>query len=227
MSNPVTNPTSTTATDAASQAAQQAQSSQNQLNADKTQFLTLLTAQLKNQDPLSPMDSTEFTNQLVQFSAVEQQININSNLSTLISLAQQGTLSNAVGYVGKAIQADGSDAPLQNGQLTASYTLSGTSASTVITVSDSAGNIVHSENGQTKAGTYSFSWDGKDANGNQLPDGAYTVGVTALGADQSPVTTTTNVFGTVTSVTSDPTTNTTTLNMGAVKVPLTKVLSVG
>src|SRR5215469_588525 len=105
MSSTVTNPTSTTTTttNAAQAAAQQATTSQNQLNADKTQFLTLLTAQLKNQDPLSPMDSTEFTNQLVQFSAVEQQININSNLATLISLTQQNVLAGASAYVGKAI----------------------------------------------------------------------------------------------------------------------------
>jgi flagellar basal-body rod modification protein FlgD len=223
---PVTSPT-TTPTDAATAAAQQAATSQQTLNADKTQFLTLLTAQLKNQDPLSPMDSTEFTNQLVQFSAVEQQIDINSNLSTMISLAQQGMMSNAVNYIGKAIQADVSTAPLQNSQLTGSYTLSTDSQSTVIAITDAAGNVVNTQQGQTKAGTYGFTWDGKDSNGTQLPDGAYNVTVTALGKDNAPVTTTMQVFGTVTSVTSDPTNNSTTLNMGTVKVPLSKVLSIG
>jgi len=230
MSDPVantTNATNTTATNAAQQAAKQAADAQSTLNSDKTQFLTLLTAQLKNQDPLSPMDSTDFTNQLVQFSAVEQQININSNLSTLISLTQQGILSSAVSYVGKPIQADGSAAPLQNGALSASYTLSGKSQSTVITIADSTGNIVNSQVGSTQAGTYPITWDGKDANGNQLPDGAYTVNVTALGADNTPVTATTKVYGTVTSVTTDPTTNATTLNMGPVQVPMNKVVAVG
>ncbi|TAL01063.1 MAG: flagellar hook assembly protein FlgD [Rhodospirillaceae bacterium] len=217
-------PTSDTA---ATTAANQAQASSKQLTTDKTQFLTLLTAQLKNQDPLSPMDSTAFTNQLVQFSAVEQQININSNLATLISLSQQSLLSNAANYVGKPIQANISTAPLQNGTLNAAYTLSGTSQNTVITIADSTGKIVNEQTGATTAGAYSITWNGQDSTGKQLPDGAYTVNVTAVGADNKPVTTTTTVYGTVTSVTSDPTTNATTLNMGAVKVPMSDVVSVG
>src|SRR5436190_23448556 len=96
---------------AGSDAAKNAAAAQSKLTTDKTQFLTLLTAQLKNQDPLSPMDSTEFTNQLVQYSAVEQQININSNLSTLITLTQQNVLAGASSYVGKAIQATSDKAP--------------------------------------------------------------------------------------------------------------------
>jgi len=211
----------------AGDAAQKASDAKDKLNSDKTQFLTLLTAQLKNQDPLSPMDSTEFTNQLVQFSAVEQQITMNSNLSTMISLAQQGMMANAVNYVGKAIQADITVAPLQNQQLTASYTLDAKSQTTVITIVDATGKIVAAQQGETQPGTYAVTWDGKDRDGNQLPDGPYAVSVTALGANNTPVKSTTSVFGTVTSVTQDPTTGETTLNMGAVKVPLNKIISIG
>jgi flagellar basal-body rod modification protein FlgD len=214
-------------TGSAATAANKAVTDKETLNADKTQFLTLLTAQLKNQDPLSPMDSTEFTNQLVQFSAVEQQISINSNLATMISLTQQGMMANSVNYIGKAIQADNNQAPLQNGQLAASYTLDTDPKSTVIAITDSTGKTVHTEVGSTKAGTYGITWDGKDAAGNQLPDGAYGVTITALGADGTPVTVKQSIYGAVTSVTNDPTTNTTTLNMGTIKVPLNKVTSIG
>ena len=73
---------------AGSDAAKKSTADQAKLTADKTQFLTLLTAQLKNQDPLSPMDSTEFTNQLTQFAQVEQQININAGLNNLVGLTK-------------------------------------------------------------------------------------------------------------------------------------------
>jgi flagellar basal-body rod modification protein FlgD len=136
-------------------------------------------------------------------------------------------MSNAVNYIGKAIQADVTTAPLQNGQLTGSYTLKGDSQSTVISITDATGKVVSVQQGQTKAGTYAITWDGKDQSGAQLPDGAYSVSVTALGANNTAVDSSVNVFGTVTSVTSDPTNNSTTLNMGAVKVPLSKVLSIG
>src|ERR1700744_3366520 len=109
--------------DTASDAANQAATSQVKLSSDLNSFLTLLTSQLQNQDPLSPMDSTQFTNQLVQFSQVEQQININSNLASLISLTQQSIASNAVNYIGKTIEGPSNNAPLTDGELKASYNI--------------------------------------------------------------------------------------------------------
>ena len=212
---------------AGSNAANQAAAAKNKLTTDKTQFLTLLTAQLKNQDPLSPMDSTEFTNQLVQYSAVEQQINMNANLATLITLAQQNVLAAASSYVGKAIQATSDKAPLQSSQMNASYNLSGNTASTTIVVRDSAGEVVYAKQGETQAGKHLFQWDGKPVGVQQMPDGPYTLTVTALGADGKAVDSSTTVYGTVTSATIDPTTNETLLNMGAVGVPLSKVVAVG
>src|ERR1700741_5143854 len=86
---------------------------------DLNSFLLLLTSQLKNQDPLSPMDSTEFTNQLTQFAQVEQQINMNANLASLIGLTQQSIASNTVNYIGKTIEGPSNQAPLENGHLKA------------------------------------------------------------------------------------------------------------
>ena len=103
---------SVTNSQAATDAATKAASSKTKLSSDLNSFLTLLTSQLKNQDPLSPMDSTQFTNQLVQFSQVEQQININSNLSSLIGLTQQNIASNVVNYIGKTIEGPSNQAPL-------------------------------------------------------------------------------------------------------------------
>jgi flagellar basal-body rod modification protein FlgD len=173
------------------------------------------------------MDSTEFTNQLVQYSAVEQQITMNANLSTLITLTQQSVLSASSNYVGKAIQATNDIAPLQNSELHTSYTLSGNSSSTTIVVRDADGNVVHTEIGETKAGTYTMAWDGKTSGGQQMPDGAYSVTVTALGKDNAPVEVKQTVYGQVTSVTTDPDTNETLLRMGTVSVPISKVVAVG
>src|SRR5215469_6276624 len=80
-----------------------ATSSKKQLSANFDTFLTLLTTQLQNQDPLQPMDSNQFTQQLVQFSQVEQQINSNQNLETLISATKNQTSQSAVSYLGKSL----------------------------------------------------------------------------------------------------------------------------
>src|SRR5687768_18617134 len=92
------------------------------LSGDYTNFLTLLTAQLKNQDPLSPMDATQFTQQLVQFSAVEQQINGNKKLDQLIGLQSTANAYGAVGFVGTTIAANSKDVPLQGGKAKFDYT---------------------------------------------------------------------------------------------------------
>ncbi|MBX7199523.1 MAG: flagellar hook assembly protein FlgD [Rhodospirillaceae bacterium] len=208
------------ATDAATKASQ----SSTKLSSDLNSFLTLLTSQLKNQDPLSPMDSTQFTNQLVQFSQVEQQININSNLSNLIGLTQQNIASNVVNYIGKTIEGPSNQAPLINGNLRASYSLESKAASVNIAVKNAAGDIVFTKNGDPESGVHEFNWDGKDSNGIQQKDGNYTLEVTALAADGSTITTSTTVFGKVTGVTS--VNNVTTLLLGSIGIPVNTVLAV-
>jgi hypothetical protein len=101
-----------------------------QLSGNFNTFLTLLTTQLKNQDPMSPMDSSQFTQQLVQFSQVEQSINTNDNLKTLISLTQGRSASDAVSYLGKTATITTGDAPLSNGNADWSYALGGASTGT-------------------------------------------------------------------------------------------------
>src|ERR1700744_3656694 len=96
-----TDPTAAAAAAGASSSTQSA--AQSQLSGNFDTFLTLLTTQLQNQDPLSPMDSTQFTQQLVEYSQVEQQINTNTNLTSLISLQQAGAGAASVGYLGKNV----------------------------------------------------------------------------------------------------------------------------
>jgi flagellar basal-body rod modification protein FlgD len=146
------------------------------LSGDYTNFLTLLTAQLKNQDPLSPMDATQFTQQLVQFSAVEQQINGNKKLDELIGLQSTANAYGAVGFVGTEIAADSSDVPLQDGKAKFDYTIEKTGVAT-LKILDASGNIVMLKQVDAQVGTHPVEWDGTDYFGNQLPDGKYTVNV--------------------------------------------------
>jgi len=191
---------------------------------DLSSFLTLLTSQLKNQDPLSPMDSTEFTNQLTAFAQVEQQINMNSNLTSLIGLSQQSIVSSAVNYIGKTIEGESRQVPLQNGQLKAAYGLSADAQSVSVVVRDDTGNIVFSKVGQTTQGVHEFNWDGRDSNGKQLDDGVYELSITSVGADDKPVENYVTAFGNVTGVTTIN--GTTILLLDKVGIPVDKVLSI-
>lgn len=176
----------------------------NQLSADMNTFLTLLTTQLKYQDPLDPMDTADFTNQLVQYSSVEQAIQTNSKLDSLLSLNMSNLGAQAVSYIGKVVQCLGDVMPLENGIAKATYTLDKNVESAIITVKDLEGNIVYSQQGNITAGTHDFEWNGKDLNGNQLEDGAYQIEVTTkVGSGETSATVTTTVFGRVTGVASD------------------------
>jgi flagellar basal-body rod modification protein FlgD len=206
----------------------QVTTSKNKLAKDLNSFLQLLTSQLKNQDPLSPMDSSEFTNQLVEFAQVEQQIGMNDNLTSLIGLTNQSIVSNAVNYIGKTIEGESNQAPLQDGKLKAAYGLSAEAHQVTVVVRNEAGDIVYSRPidqaaGKT-AGVHSFEWDGKDSNGNQLPDGPFTLSVTAVSADDTPIENYITAFGRVTGVTSIN--GATVLLVGKVGIPVNSVLSV-
>jgi|SRR3954469_24287391 flagellar basal-body rod modification protein FlgD len=159
----------------------------NGLSGDFSTFLTLLTTQLQNQDPMNPMDSSQFTQQLVMFSQVEQQINTNNNLQTLIALGQANTLSSSAGYLGKSITVTTGDGSLQNSTCTWRYALGADASNSTISISDQNGKVVWTGPGETASGGHDFSWDGKDSAGNQLPDGVYKLSVTATTADGSPI----------------------------------------
>lgn len=160
-------------------------------------FLTLLTTQLQNQDPLEPMDSKEFTQQLVSFTGVEQQISANQNLEKLIEQISAQDMSASVAYIGKEVVALSNKARLADGEATWGYYLDGRADATEITIKDNRGVTVHKLPGETDPGDHQLVWDGMDAQGRELPDGYYTIEITALTAGGNALNTQTYVRGLV------------------------------
>ena len=151
------------------------------LAGDMDAFLLLLVTQLKNQDPLSPLEPTEFTNQLVNFAGVEQQIATNDNIEKLLSVQNAVLASAVIGFVGKEVVADTSGKlPLQNGEATFEYTLGSSASNVVMTISDDEGRILFTKAGETGVGKHEVTWDGKDAQDQQMPDGSYNLAITPL-----------------------------------------------
>jgi flagellar basal-body rod modification protein FlgD len=152
-------------------------------------FLTLLTAQLQNQDPLSPVDSTEFTSQLVQFSGVEQQIRMNDQLEAMIGLQQSSFAASLSGYLGQdvlldtsAVQFDG-ETPIE-----LRYRVDSSATAATVTIRDAQNRVVFEGPVPTGGGELSFSWDG-DRSGATTPAGAgtYSISVTASNATGAAV----------------------------------------
>jgi flagellar basal-body rod modification protein FlgD len=163
-------------------------------------FLTLLTTQLQNQNPLDPLDTNQFTQQLVEFAGVQQQLNTNDSLATLVSLQQTAQSTQALGFVGKTAVVGGSTAALTDS--TATWQLSVPTASTVnITIASSTGQTVFSGSFDVAAGNNQpFVWNGQGSDGTQEPDGNYTMTATAKDASNNTVAITTAVEGVVSSV---------------------------
>ncbi|MBD3848435.1 flagellar basal-body rod modification protein FlgD [Bosea sp. OAE752] len=187
------------------------------------QFLLLLTTQLKNQSPLDPMDTNQFTAQLVQFAGVEQQLKTNDTLGSLLSLSAAGTATNAVSFVGSNITADGATALLKDGN--ASWKVNSSAAGqATITIKDSNGSVVQTMTRSLAAGDQSLGWDGTTSIGTKAPDGAYTVSIQGTSVAGQSLTVKTQISGVVDGV--DFTTSIPSLKIGSISVPLDKVKSV-
>jgi flagellar basal-body rod modification protein FlgD len=159
-------------------------------------FLTLLTTQLKNQNPLDPLDTNQFTQQLVQFAQVEQQIGMNSSLGALVSLQQTAQTTAAVGFLGATVRIDGDTAQLSGGKATWSFT-SDKAATATINITAPTGELVYTETRTIPAGAQNFTWNGHDANGNTLPDGSYKLSIVAKDASGQPVAVSPEIEGVV------------------------------
>jgi flagellar basal-body rod modification protein FlgD len=186
-------------------------------------FLQLLTTQLQNQNPLDPLDTNQFTEQLVQFASVEQQINMNTSLSTLISLQQSSQTSAAMSFLGQNVIVDGSTAQLQNGKATWTFSVDRPSTATV-NVQDSSGNVVFTQTGTIDAGAQMFTWNGSSNNGVTQPPGAYTISIVAKDAGGQQAAISTQVTGVVDSV--DLTQSPPTLSIGGQNFTLDKIKQV-
>ena len=164
-----------------------------------TQFLQLLTTQLKNQNPLDPLDTNQFTQQLVQFAQVEQQLKSNDELSTLVSLQQTAQTTQALGFVGQTVTVDGKTANLASGKANWTFQVPKPSTATV-TITDATGATAYSGTFTVQTGQQQFSWDGKGTDGKQWPDGKYTISVTAKDTSGQTTAMSTQVVGVVDSV---------------------------
>jgi flagellar basal-body rod modification protein FlgD len=163
-------------------------------------FLSLLTTQLKNQNPLDPLDTNQFTQQLVQFAGVEQQLRTNDQLNTLVSLQQTAQATQALGFVGKTAVVDGSTTALAKGSATWNLGVP-TNSNVTISIANSTGQTVFTGNYSVNAGDNKvFSWDGKGTDGTQWPDGAYKLTATATDTAGNAVAISTQIHGVVNSV---------------------------
>jgi flagellar basal-body rod modification protein FlgD len=161
-------------------------------------FLTLLTTQLKNQNPLDPLDTNQFTAQLVQFAGVEQQLKSNDQLKSLVTLEQSAQATQALVYVGNTVSVDGSTTKFDT---SATWNMTATKdTSAVVNITNSAGNVVYTGNYTISAGGSSFVWDGKSNDGTQNPAGSYKLTATGQDSTGATVAISTEVQGIVDSV---------------------------
>jgi flagellar basal-body rod modification protein FlgD len=161
-------------------------------------FLTLLTTQLQNQNPLDPLDTNQFTQQLVQFAGVEQQLKSNDQLKSLIDIEKSAQATQALVYVGNTVAVDGSTAQFDTSATWNFQTEKDTSAT--ITISNSTGQTAFTGSYSLKQGNSSFVWDGKGNDGVQWPAGTYTMTATGKDSSGNSVAISTEVQGIVDSV---------------------------
>ena len=198
-------------------------SGQINLSNDYNTFLKLLTTQLKNQDPLSPMDTNNFTQQLVMMNGVQQQLQTNSLLQTLVN--QSSGAGPAVNLIGKQIQSNSSTVAYSGGQADWKYDLGGQAASATLTVTDATGQVVWSQGApDLTAGQHDFTWDGRTLSGGKVAAGSYTLNVKANDSGLQAMSPRVFVQGVVTGVSSDSTG--TLLNLGSTTVNYTTLTQV-
>jgi flagellar basal-body rod modification protein FlgD len=219
MTTPVTSPAASSSASSAANTSALAQ-----LSSNFQTFLSLLTTQLKNQDPLSPLDSNQFTQQLTQMSGVEAQLQTNALLQQISSNTGTG-IQTAVSLIGKQVKAASDSANLTNGQAQWVYNLPSGAADVKLTIVNAAGQVVHAEAPtDLAAGDHTLSWNGKDLNGVKLPDGPYTLQITANDASGKALATTTYVEGVASAV--EQSSGTTMITIGGTQVPWNQVVSI-
>ncbi|WP_332308137.1 FlgD immunoglobulin-like domain containing protein, partial [Elstera litoralis] len=153
--------------------------SRNSVASTYDNFLKLLTTQLKNQDPLDPTDSSEFTNQLVQFSQVEQQINLNAKFDKLLTSNQAAQVLQASSYIGKNVEAEG-DVLTVESPASITYWMTKDAATVTAVLKDADGNTVRTLTPDGKSGSHTVAWDGRKDDGTLLPVGTYNLIMSAV-----------------------------------------------
>ena len=167
-------------------------------------FLTLLTKQLQNQDPLKPMDSNEFTQQLVQYSSVEQAIKQNENLETMVAMLQSQQSIEYVGMIGKQVTYLGDEATLgETDGASWKYEVGAGTASATFQVVDAAGKTIFQKTVSPTSGINAFDWDGLKTDGTRALEGSYKLKVTGLDKDGKSTTALVYASGTVSGIETD------------------------
>ena len=186
-------------------------------------FLQILTTQLRNQNPLDPMDTNAFTQQLVQFTGVEQQLKTNQFLEAMMLANQNSGSSQAVGYIGKEITASGVKSELVEGNARWHFAVD-EPAQITVQVKDANGAVVFQKEGNVAKGESIFNWDGIGTDGSPKPDGTYSISIQARNGDGKLIDVATEMTGEVTGV--DLTGSEPILLVGTAKVNMSAVLSV-
>lgn len=187
-------------------------------------FLQLLITQLKNQNPLEPLDTNQFTQQLVQFTSVEQQLKTNEFLEAMMQSAQNTTNAQAVSYVGKTVTASGASTDLVNGTATWIYRVENPAPNTTVTIKDANGNVVYTDTLSLAAGTDQIIWDGTTSTGEKLSSGRFTVTIDARDGDGRYIPVTTEMMGVVEGV--DVSGSEPYVLIGNLRIPLSSVSAV-
>ncbi len=210
---------STTSSDASTTASSALSSIADNFNS----FLTMLTTQLQNQDPSAPMSSDTFTSELATFAGVQQQVNTNTNLNTLISLSQDSQVTSGGGLVGQTANFTGTQIPLQSGAASINFT-TGSADPIAIAVTDASGAVVRTVQQTSTAGSNTWNWDGKDDAGNKLADGTYGIAVQTQDSSGNVTAVPFTATGTITGV-SKSSTGGVLLQLGSDSVDMTNVNS--
>lgn len=215
-------------TDAASQSAlasNAATKAAGTIGADFNMFLKLLTTQMQHQDPLDPMDTSQYTQQLVQYSQVEQSVQQTGALKDILARLTAQDMAQASTFIGREARFDTSVSGL-GASTPANWTFQpeGKAASLTATITDASGKIVREVSIDPAANNGRFSWDGMTAAGTRAPEGAYTLSVKALDAAGAPVPVTVNGVGIVRDVVTDG--RNVSLGLNGVRMPLSALIAV-
>jgi len=215
---------STSGTSASSGASAVGTSALASLSGNFNDFLNLLMTQVQNQDPTQPMDSSQFTTELVQFTGVQQQVATNTSLTQLISMQQTSQVLQSSSLVGQVATVSSNEIALQGG--TGTLTFNGTAGQTVaVSVVNASGQPIQDATVNAVAGANSWTWNGTDNSGNPVPDGGYRVAVeTEPAGGGAAVAVPFSVVGTATGVSTSG--STTMLDLGLLQVPLSAMESV-
>ncbi|WP_428646274.1 flagellar hook assembly protein FlgD [Roseibium sp.] len=197
--------------------------SQSGLMANYELFLSILTTQIQNQDPLDPMDSAEYTNQLVQYSNVEQSIQQNKNLESIIASLKSSQSLAYVSYIGNEVTVDASSTLLSGGQASWKYEVKEDATGTY-DVYNASGDRIYTGEAELKAGSGTIEWSGQTDDGAQAADGVYTIAFNmkdAASRVEKVITATTGIVDSV-----DWSSGEAVLSVAGQNVPVSSVISV-